>query len=67
MPESAALHPLSQGNQMRTIDLTVRYFQDSPPEGRPYREELFIRRETTMSLPVGQTALVLVDVWKITS
>ncbi len=48
---------------MRTIDLTVRFFQDSPPEGQPYREELFIRRETTMSLPVGQTALVLVDVW----
>ena len=48
---------------MKAIDLTVRYFQDSPPEGQPYREELFIRREVTMSLPVGQTALVLVDVW----
>ena len=48
---------------MRTIDLTVRYFQDSPPKGQPYREELFIRREATMSLPVRQTALVLVDVW----
>ena len=48
---------------MGTIDLMVRYFQDSPPEGQPYREELFIRREVTMSLPVGRTALVLVDVW----
>ena len=48
---------------MKPIHLTVRYFQDSPPEGQPYREEFFIRRETTMSLPVGQTALVLVDVW----
>ena len=48
---------------MGTIDLAVRYFQDSPPEGQPCREELFIRREVTMSLQVGQTALVLVDVW----
>ena len=48
---------------MKPIHLRVRYFQDSPPEGQPYREEFFVRRETTMSLPVGQTALVLVDVW----
>lgn len=47
----------------KTLDLTVRYFQDSPGEGLPYREEHFIRRETDMSLPVEQTALVLVDTW----
>lgn len=48
---------------MDTLDLRVRYFQDSPPPGRPYREEHFVRREVTMALPVDQTALVLVDVW----
>ena len=48
---------------MKSLDLTVRYFQDSPPEGQPYREEFFVRRQITMSLPVSQTGLVLVDVW----
>ena len=47
----------------RSLDLKVRYFQDSPREGLPYREEHFIRRETKMSLPIKQTALVLVDTW----
>ena len=45
------------------IDLKVQYFQDSPPAGRPYREEHFIRRHVQMELPVKQTALVLVDLW----
>ena len=47
----------------RSLDLKGRYFQDSPREGLPYREEHFIRRETKMSLPIKQTALVLVDTW----
>ena len=46
-----------------SLDLQVRYFQDSPEVGLPYREEHFIRRETTMVLPIAQTALVLVDTW----
>lgn len=46
-----------------TLDLQVRYFQDSPEEGLPCREEHFVRRETSMILPVRQTALVLVDTW----
>ena len=37
---------------MPSLDLTVRYFQDSPPPGKPYREEHFIRREVDMALPV---------------
>ena len=41
------------------LDLKVQYFQDSPPAGRPYREEHFIRRHVQMELPVKQTALVL--------
>lgn len=45
------------------LDLKVQYFQDSPPEGLPYREEHFIRRHVKMPLPAGQTALVLVDLW----
>ena len=45
------------------LDLKVQYFQDSPPAGRPYREEHFIRRHVQMELPVDQTALVLVDLW----
>ena len=48
---------------MATLDLSVRYFQDSTPEGVPCREENFIRREVEMALPLRQTALVLVDVW----
>ena len=46
-----------------TLDLTVRYFQDSTPEGIPVREENFERREIPMSFPIDQTALVLVDLW----
>jgi len=45
------------------LDLRVQYFQDSPPEGLPYREEHFIRRHVHMPLPIEQTALVLVDMW----
>ncbi len=48
---------------MPSLDLTVRYFQDSPPPGKPYREEHFIRREVDMRLAVDETALVLVDLW----
>ena len=50
---------------MRTLDLCVRYFQDSTPIEVPCREENFIRREITMPLPVNQTAFVLVDVWNV--
>jgi len=46
-----------------TLDLRVRYYQDSTPEGIPCREENFIRREIVMSLPVDQTTFVLVDMW----
>ena len=45
------------------LDLKVQYFQDSPPAGRLYREEHFIRRHVQMELPVDQTAPVLVDLW----
>ena len=48
---------------MPTLDLPVRYFQDSTPDGVPCREEHFIRREVGMALPLEQTALVLVDLW----
>lgn len=48
---------------MRTLDLTVRYFQDAPAEGLSYREEHFVRRFVDMHLPVCETALVLVDMW----
>lgn len=48
---------------MPSLDLTVRYFQDSPAEGLAYREEHFVRRHVDMQLPVEATALVLVDTW----
>ena len=48
---------------MSTLTLAVRYFQDFTPNGVPCREENFIRREIEFSLPVAETALVLVDVW----
>ena len=49
---------------MTSLDLTVRYFQDSTPAGVACREEHFRRREFSMPLPVAQTALVLVDrIW----
>ena len=50
---------------MKSINLKVRYFQDSTPEGVPCREENFIRREINMPLPIDKTALVVVDVWDI--
>ncbi len=49
----------------RILNLRVRYYQDSTPPDIPCREENFIRREIPMSLPVNQTALVLVDMWNI--
>jgi nicotinamidase-related amidase len=48
---------------MAILDLSVRYFQDATPEGVACREENFVRRKVEMGLPLGQTALVLVDVW----
>lgn len=48
---------------MPTLNLTVRYFQDSTPADVPCREESFIRREIPMALPIDKTALVLVDTW----
>lgn len=48
---------------MQQLDLQVRYFQDSTPLGVPCREENFVRRQIRMSLPLAQTALVLVDMW----
>ena len=48
---------------MTSLDLTVRYFQDSTPAGVACREEHFRRREISMPLPMAQTALVLVDIW----
>lgn len=50
---------------MRTLQLKVRYFQDSTPDDVPCREENFVRREFVMPLPVEQTAFVLVDMWAV--
>ena len=50
---------------MSTLDLRVRYFQDSTPMGIPCREDGFVRREIDLALPIDQTAFVLVDVWNI--
>jgi nicotinamidase-related amidase len=50
---------------MSILKLPVRYFQDSTPEDVPCREENFIRREIEMSVPVNQTAMVLVDLWNV--
>ena len=50
---------------MKTLDLRVRYFQDSTPADVPCREPAFIRREFEMPLPVAETALVLVDLWNV--
>lgn len=50
---------------MSTLELNVRYFQDSTPADVPCREEHFRRRHVRMSLPVVETALVLVDLWNI--
>ena len=67
MPDIFATAVIVHSHQWKAVvkrlDLTVRYFQDSPPEGQPYREEFFIRRELEMTLPVAQTGLVLVDMW----
>ena len=43
---------------MKTLDLRVRYFQDSTPADVPCRETAFIRREFEIPLPVDETALV---------
>ncbi len=50
---------------METLNLRVRYFQDSTPADVPCRETAFIRREFEMPLPVAETALVLVDLWNV--
>lgn len=50
---------------MKTLNLRVRYFQDSTPADVPCHETAFIRREFEMPLPVEQTALVLVDLWNV--
>jgi len=46
------------------LDLRTRYYQAGEEEGVPLREENFKRRQVNMKLPVHQTALILVDVWK---
>lgn len=50
---------------MKTLNLQVRYFQDSTPADVPCRETAFIRREFEMPLPIDETALVLVDLWNV--
>ena len=50
---------------MKTLNLRVRYFQDSTPADVPCREAAFIRREFEMPLPIAETALVLVDLWNV--
>ncbi len=50
---------------MKTLNLPVRYFQDSTPTDVPCRETEFIRREFEMPLPLAETALVLVDLWNV--
>ena len=50
---------------METLNLRVRYFQDSTPADVPCRETAFIRREFDMPLAISETALVLVDVWNV--
>ena len=50
---------------MKTLDLRVRYFQDSTPADEPCIETAFIRREFKMLLRVDETALVLVDLWNV--
>lgn len=50
---------------MKTLNLRVRYFQDSTPADVPCRETAFIRREFEMPLPIVETALVLVDLWNV--
>ena len=50
---------------MKTLNLRVRYFQDSTPADVPCRETAFIRREFEMPLPVDETALVLVDLCNV--
>ena len=50
---------------MKTLNLRVRYFQDSTPASVPCRETAFIRRAFKMPLPVDETALVLIDLWNV--
>lgn len=50
---------------MKTLNLRVRYFQDSTPADVPCRETAFIRREFEMPLPIAETALILVDLWNV--
>ena len=50
---------------MATLQLHVQYFQDSTPLDVPCREENFAIRALDFSLPVEQTALVLIDLWNV--
>ena len=50
---------------MKSLNLRVRYFQDSTPADVPCRETAFIHREIEMPLPIAETALVLVDLWNV--
>ena len=50
---------------MNTLNLNVRYFQDSTPADVVCRETEFIRREIEMPLPINETALILVDLWNV--
>lgn len=50
---------------MKTLDLRVRYFQDSTPADEPCVETAFIQREFEMPFPIDETALVLVDLWNV--
>ena len=50
---------------MATLQLNVQYFQDSTPAEVPCREENFVVRELDFTLPVEQTALVLIDLWNV--
>ncbi len=50
---------------MKSLNLRVRYFQDSTPADVPCRETAFIHREFEMPLPIAETALVLVDLWNV--
>lgn len=50
---------------MKSLNLRVRYFQDSTPADVPCRETAFIHRQIEMPLPIAETALVLVDLWNV--
>ena len=47
------------------LKLKAQYFQDSTPENIPCREENFVRRQIPFQVPIGQSALILVDLWNL--